>query len=90
MTAFLAWLVNTGWPAVWGNLAANVLWLPVAFAGGFLASHLAVWRHMRGLHARMDREQEHTHAKLNELVRRISPQVTTTTGGAANVQGESP
>ena len=51
----MAWLVNTLWPAVWGNLAANLIWLPVAFAGGLGASHLAVWWHMRGLHSRLDR-----------------------------------
>lgn len=55
MTALLGWLVNVFWPAVWGNLAASVIWVPVGWAGGALTTHLIVgWHHAR-LHARLDR-----------------------------------
>lgn len=51
IAAAAGWLATVLWPAVWGNLAASVLWVPVTLVG----QHLVVRYHARKLHARLDR-----------------------------------
>ena len=72
--AIVAFLAGTVWPAVWGNLLASVLWVPVGVAGSAVVHHLQLRAH--------DRRQDRRHA---ELMRAVQPQMTTATGGAANV-----
>lgn len=49
------WITGVFWPAVWGNLAASVIWVPIGWAGGAFTTHLVVRWHNAKLHARLDR-----------------------------------
>ena len=50
MTPFLDWLTGTFWPAVWGNLAASVIWVPITLIG----NHFVVRWHMRRVHRHIE------------------------------------